>query len=77
MNVSIVNYTLFLQHWSKLKISGPKPPARSSHAACFIAGPLTGQEHPLLLVVGGYGIKVLQDMWILDIDGKEWKEVSV
>ena len=68
---------LYLQHWTKLEFSGPKPPARDRQGACCIAGPLTGQEHPLLLVSGlGAGNKVLQDMWILDIDGRKWKEVS-
>ena len=46
----------FSQHWTKLDTAGgPRPPARYEHAACCIAGPLTGQEHPLLLVAGGRG----------------------
>ena len=54
------------------------PPARHQHAACCIAGPLTGQEHPLLLVGGGLGeaLSVLQDMWVLDVDREMWSEVS-
>ena len=67
----------FPQHWTKLDITGgPRPPARRSHAACCIAGPLTGQEHPLLLVGGGYGGYVLKDMWVLDVDRGMWSEVS-
>ena len=67
------------QHWSKLDTTGgPSPPARHQHAACCIAGPLTGQEHPLLLVGGGLGeaLSVLQDMWVLDVDREMWSEVS-
>ena len=43
-----------MQHWTKV-VSENKPPGRSNHTACCIAGPLTGQEHPLLMVVGGLG----------------------
>ena len=47
------------------------------HTACCIAGPLTGQEHPLLLVGGGFdGSDVLKDMWLLDVDRGVWSEVS-
>ena len=70
----------FPQHWTKLDTTGgPRPPARHFHAACCIAGPLTGQEHPLLLVGGGFrgfGGGVLTDMWVLDVDRGVWNEVS-
>ena len=69
----------FPQHWTKLDTTGgPRPPARHSHAACCIAGPLTGQEHPLLLVGGGCGraLDALNDMWVLDVDRGVWSEVS-
>ena len=67
----------FPQHWTKLDTpGGPRPPARESHAACCIAGPLTGQEHPLLLVGGGLRGGVLKDMWVLDVDRGVWSEVS-
>ena len=67
----------FPQHWTKLDTTGgPRPPARDSHAACCIAGPLTGQEHPLLLVGGGYSGDDLKDMWVLDVDRGVWSEVS-
>ena len=66
----------FSQHWTKLDTTGgPRPPARYEHAACCIAGPLTGQEHPLLLVAGGRG-GALKDMWVLDVDRGVWREVS-
>ena len=55
---------------------GPRPRARESHTACCIAGPLTGQEHPLLLVGGGFGGGTLKDMWLLDVDRGVWSEVS-
>ena len=59
--------------------TGNKPPARNSHTACCIAGPLTGQEHPLLMVVGGEGdgLKVFSDMWLLDVDKGVWSEVGM
>ena len=67
----------FPQHWTKLDTTGgPRPPARHSHAACCIAGPLTGQEHPLLLVGCGYSGDDLKDMWVLDVDRGVWSEVS-
>ena len=68
----------FPQHWTKLDTTGgPRPRARFSHAACCIAGPLTGQEHPLLLVGGGLiGLSALKDMWVLDVDRGVWSEVS-
>ena len=72
----------FPQHWTKLDTTGgPRPPARGFHAACCIAGPLTGQEHPLLLVGGGVSdsfilVSALKDMWVLDVDRGVWSEVS-
>ena len=67
----------FPQHWMKLDTTGgPRPPPRGSHAACCIAGPLTGQEHPLLLVEGGFSGIALKDMWVLDVDKGVWSEVS-
>ena len=68
----------FPQHWSKLDTTrGPSPSARYFHAACCIAGPLTGKKHPRLLVGGGYnGWEVFKDMWLLDVDREVWNEVS-
>ena len=67
----------FPQHWTKLDTTGG-PRRRDSHAACCIAGPLTGQEHPLLLVGGGDGgsLSALKDMWLLDVDKGVWSKVS-
>ena len=80
----------FPQYWTKLDTTGdPRPRARHSHTACCIAGPLTGQEYPLLLVGGGlgkalnavligggYSDGVLKDMWVLDVDRGVWSQVS-
>ena len=68
-----------LQHWTKLKVSGTKPRARYYHAACCIAGPLTGQEHSLLMVVGGTANTLLgfTDVWLLDVDKGVWNEVGM
>ena len=67
-----------IQHWTKPKVSGEKPPPRYSHATCYIAGPLTVQQHPLLMVVGGHSEQgELGDVWLLDVDKWLWSEVSV
>lgn len=65
-----------MQHWTKLKVTEVMPPERLSHATCCIAGPLTGQQHPLLVVVGGFGVTELGDVWMLDVDNGVWSEVS-
>ena len=77
-NLTLGEILFDMQHWTKLNITGAKPTARGYHAACCIAGPLTGQEHPLLLVIGGCGkSKVLRDAWLLDVENEMWSEVSV
>ena len=67
-----------MQNWNKLDISGAKPPVRNCHAACCIAGPLTGQKHPILMVVGGWHTdsSALGDVWLLDVDEAMWSEVG-
>ena len=68
---------MFLQNWTKLKVSTAKPLVRNSHTACCIAGPLTGQQHPILMIVGGWytDSSVLGDVWLLDVDKGVWSEV--
>jgi len=68
-----------MQHWTKLKCTGGKPPARTYHATCCIAGTPTGQQHPLLMVIGGWGdgLKVFSDVWLLDMNNGVWSEVSM
>ena len=67
-----------MQHWMKVA-SGKMPPGREFHTACCIAGPLTGQEHLLLMVAGGYGYEgmVFSDVWLLDVDKGVWSEVGM
>ena len=40
-------------------------------------GPITGQSHPLLMVIGGLDNngKALGDVWLLDVDKGKWEEV--
>ena len=63
-----------------MKFSGASPCARYYHAACCIAGPLTGQQHSLVMVVGGWGenpsLRTLDDVWLLDVDMGVWREVG-
>ena len=77
-NATKLCLNMSMQHWTKVA-SEKKPPARSSHTACCIAGPLTGQEHPLLMVAGGFasGVGTTGDMWLLDVDKGVWSEVGM
>ena len=62
-----------------MKDSQKKPHARNHHATCCISGPLTGQQHPLLMVTGGapeVSTDPAADVWLLDVDGGVWNEVS-
>ena len=77
-NTTKLHLNMSLQHWTEVGSGKKKPPARSSHTACCIAGPLTGQDHPLLLVVGGHTAwDVLSDVWLLDVDKGVWSEVGM
>ena len=71
---SVFLVPLISQHWSKVKTSGGRPSARMYHAACCIAGPLTGQPHPLLMVICGLG-GALSDVWVLDVAQGLWSQV--
>ena len=68
-----------MQHWTKLNVSGDKPPARYLHATCCIASPLTGQKHAVLMVVGGLDedLETLGDVWLLDVENGIWSEVGM
>ena len=47
---------------------------RSYHAAVCLG---YGGDHPKLLVIGGRGPgKTLNDVWMLDLQSRRWKEVS-
>lgn len=67
-----------LQNWTELSVRD-RPPVKSSHTACCIAGPATGQDHPLLMVIGGvdHSGTVFGDVWVLDLDSLVWTEVHV
>ena len=75
-----LSFRISMQHWTKLKFSGASPCARYYHAACCIASPLTGQQHSLVMVVGGWGenpsLRTLDDVWLLDVDMGVWREVG-
>ena len=76
-NTAKLYLNMSMQHWTKVD-SGIIPHARHSHTACCIAGPLTGQEHPLLIVVGGgHDGQVFSDVWLLDVDKGVWSEVGM
>ena len=62
-----------------MKVSGAKPAVRNSHVACCIAGPLTGQQYPILTMFGGWytDASLLGDVWLLDMDRGVWSEVSI
>lgn len=67
-----------MQHWTKVDCNS-KPPIRCAHSSCCIAGPITGQQQPILMVVGGLrgNGEVLDDVWLLDVDKKEWSKVGM
>lgn len=52
----------------------PWPVRRGNHAACCLN---YGEDHPQLLVSGGLDneLKVLGDMWILDVNSRKWEKV--
>ena len=53
---------------------GESPTARCYHAAVFIGH---GGEKPQLVINGGWGAgnKVLNDVWIMDVQSGRWKKV--
>jgi len=73
---SCIQLDISLQHWTTPNVSGEKPPPRYSHTTCYIGGPLTGQQHPMLMVVGGHGKQAaLGDLWLLYVDKLLWSEL--
>ena len=66
------------QKWTKVQIKGKKPAPRYNHATLCIEDPHTG-HHPLLMVVGGFGVggSVLSDVWLLDVINGVQTEVCV
>ena len=66
-----------MQHWSKLDHQEgiPRPVGRSTHVAVCLG---YGGDNPKLLMTGGRDANkvTLNDVWILDLDSRKWKEVS-
>ena len=67
---------LFMQHFSKMDTQGEScPKERSRHAAVCLG---YGGDHPQLLVTeGADGIRVMIDVWLLDVQSGRWREVRV
>ena len=61
-----------MQHWSK---QGILHPVGSSHVAVCLG---YGGDNPKLLVTGGRDANnvTLNDVWILDLNSRKWKEVA-
>ena len=73
--------TFCAQHWSKVEhhVGEPHPVERSSYAMACLG---YGEDHPQLLVIGGYSGgyydgKILNDVWLLDVESGHWRKVSV
>ena len=56
----------------------PWPVERVNHSSCLLAGPLTGHQHPVVVVVGGWdnNVDTLSDLWIMKRD-QTWKKVCL
>ena len=54
----------------------PWPIRRYYHSSCLLAGPLTGHQHPVVVVVGGRdnNMLTLRDLWIMKRE-QTWKKV--
>ena len=54
----------------------PWPVGREYHSSCLLAGPLTGHQHPVVVVVGGEDNNedTLSDLWIMKRE-QTWKKV--
>ena len=55
----------------------PWPVGREYHSSCLLAGPLTGHQHPVVVVVGGEDNRsTLSDLWIMKRE-QTWKKVCL
>ena len=54
----------------------PWPVGREYHSSCLLAGPLTGHQYPVVVVVGGEDNNedTLSDLWIMQRE-QTWKKV--
>ena len=55
----------------------PWPVGRKYHSSCLLAGPLTGHQHPVVVMMGGWDSSYfLSDLWIMK--GEEiWQKVCL
>jgi N-acetylneuraminic acid mutarotase len=60
-------YDVIVKKWSKIKVSGPSPPARSYHAICTL-------EPGRILLFGGNGYS---DTWIFDCTSRIWNQIDL
>ena len=56
----------------------PWPVGRTYHSSCLLAGPLTGHQHPVVVVVGGWDNNrdIVGDLWIMKRE-QTWKKVCL
>ena len=56
----------------------PWPVEREYHSSCLLAGPLTGHQHPVVVVVGGFNNynEILSYLWIMKRE-QTWKKVCL
>ena len=56
----------------------PWPVGRYCHSSCLLAGPLTGHQHPVVVMIGGwkYFMETLGDLWIMKRE-QTWKKVCL
>ena len=60
-------------NWTALEVPGNLQ--KNPMLPIVLLVPLSGQEHPLLLV-GGCSRGAVQEMWVLNVDRGVWSEVS-
>lgn len=74
-----------IRTWSKItpKGNGPSPPARYTHASCFIP-PSASAESGYLAIYGGRTSKqysnswtMLDDVWLFNFHTREWKFLEI
>ena len=56
----------------------PWPVGSKHHSSCLLAGPLTGHQHPVVVVVGGQDneLDTLSDLWVMKRE-QTWKKVCL
>lgn len=73
-NTITIEQGLHAPHWHQLKVSGPTPPARTSHSAAVVGK----EDAPKMIIVGGTdssrGVgrgSMLCDAWVLNVAGEK------